>query len=187
LPGITFRAGTRYQYPFSRSVLQPQASFSRTDIDLVEGPTADYLAFEGELTGTIPLFSGSAFAVLTGYRTELVPDGFYLFEESLRAVMKPPYIWRARLGYLLALTPRGSIRVGAASDVIGIPGRDEFVVRGGLLGSVLIDARTEVQASFIPVLASPDELGLMGGDFGQLGVRFRWATDSQPPLPVPTR
>jgi hypothetical protein len=185
IPGLTLRLGERYYYPFSRSVLRPQRSYDRSDLDIKQGPTGDYLAFEGELTGTVALLRGSAFAVLTGYRTALVPEGYYVFEESLRVVMKPPYVYRARLGYLLALSKNGAIRMGATGEVIGLPGRDEFVVRAGLLGSVLIDAHLEAQASFIPVLAGPDQLGLSGGDFGQLGVRFRWATDSS--LPPPAR
>ena len=50
-----------------------------------------------------------------------------------------------------------------------------FIVRAGLLGSVSLDAHLEAQVSLIPVWVSPDSLGLAGGDFGQLGVRLRWA------------
>jgi hypothetical protein len=59
-------------------------------------------------------------------------------------------------------------------------GRDAFVVRGGVLTSLSISARLEAQASFIPVLLSPDSLGLEGSDFGQLGIVYRWATQSTP-------
>lgn len=180
VPGLTLRGGARYFYPFSRSFQPPQESYTRTDIELLRGPKSDYLAFEGELTATARLFRGSAFAVLTGYRIALAPEGYYLFEESLRAVMKPPYIWRARLGYLFAFSRNGAIRVGGAAEVIGLPGRGDFIVRGGLLGSVLMSAQLEAQASLIPVLKSPDSIGIAGGDFGQLGVRFIWATDSEP-------
>jgi hypothetical protein len=180
VPGFTLRAGGRYFYPFSRSLLTPREHFTRTDIDLAEGPKSDYLAFEAEAAATAPLFSGSAFGVLTGYRISHVLPDYYLFEESLRTVMKPPYIWRARLGYLLAFSRSGAIRMGAAGEVIGLPGRGEFVVRAGLLGSVSISAQLEAQVSLIPVLVSPDSLGLAGGDFGQLGVRYSFATDSKP-------
>jgi hypothetical protein len=54
------------------------------------------------------------------------------------------------------------------------------VVRAGVLGSVLINANLEAQASLIPVIVSPDRLGMAAGDFGQLGVRFHWATGSKP-------
>jgi hypothetical protein len=179
-PWVSFRAGGRYYLPFSRSFLLPRDSFGRIDIESLEGPTADYLALEGEVTGTLPAPAGSLFAVLTGYHTLLVPDGYYMFEESLRAVMEPPWIWRARLGYLLALLRDAAFRIGPAAEVIGLPGRGELVVRAGVVASVAINAHLEAQASFIPVIVSPDTLGLAGGDFGQLGVRFRWATDSTP-------
>jgi hypothetical protein len=191
LPGVNLRVGGRYFYPFSRSFLTPKDSFTRTDIELLDGPKADYLALESELTFTLPVPAGSAFAVLTGYRTFLVPDGYYLLEESLRAVMEPPYIWRARLGYLAAFGRDAAIRVGPAGEVIGLPGRDEIVVRAGVIASLSIDAHVEAQASFIPVIVSPDTLGIAGGDFGQLGVRFRWATGSDPgpaaQQPAPTQ
>lgn len=180
IPGLTFRVGGRYYRPFGGSFLPPKDHFTRSDIELVTGPTADYVAYDGELTGTVPLHYGSVFAVLSGVRTALVPEDVYLFEESLRVVMKPPYAWRARLGYLLALGYDGSIRVGGTAEVIGLPGRGEHVIRGGFLGSVLINAHVEAQASLVPVIRSPDSLGIMGGDFGQLGIRLRWATDSKP-------
>lgn len=180
VPGLTLRGGGRYFYPFTRTLLTPQQHYTRTDIERLEGPKADYLAYEAEAAATAPLFSGSIFGVLTGYRVQGVADDYYVFEEGLHAVMKPPYIWRGRLGYLLAFSRNGAIRVGAAGEVIGLPGRDEFVVRAGVLGSVSISAEVDVQVSVIPVLVSPDSLGIAGGDFGQLGIRYRIATDSAP-------
>ena len=180
IPGFTLRGGSRYFYPFSRSLLEPKASYTRTDIELTGGRRSDYLAFEGEATATAPLFNGSVFGVLTGYRLSFVEPDYYLFEEGLRVVMKPPYVWRARAGYLLAFGRDSAIRLGIAGDVIGLPGRDEFVVRAGILASVAVSAQVEAQVSLIPVLVSPDSLGLAGGDFGQLGVRLSWATSSTP-------
>jgi hypothetical protein len=180
VPRLTLRLGGRYTYPFSRFYLEEKDSFTRNDIDIEDGPKAKYLALEAELVGTVPLGVGSLFAVLSGYRISFTEEGFYLYEESLRTIMEPPYIWRARLGYLLSFGRDGAIRVGPVAEVIGLPGRDELVIRGGLIGSVLISAHFEAQASLIPVLVSPDTLGLAGGDFGQLGIRFRWATDSTP-------
>jgi hypothetical protein len=180
IPGLTLRGGSRYFFPFSRALLEPKASYTRTDIELVDGPKADYMAFEGELTLTAPLFRGSVFGVLTGYRVAGVEQDRYLFEESLRVVMAPPYVWRSRLGYLLALGPEGAVLVGGAAEVIGLPGRNEFVVRAGIMASVAMTAQLEAHASIIPVIVSPDTIGLAGGDFGQLGVRFLWATGPAP-------
>jgi hypothetical protein len=180
IPGLQLRGGARYYYPFSRSFLLPDDSFSRREIENLQGPKADYLALEAEAVTTIRVPVGSLFAVGTFCRTFLVPDGYFQYEESLRAVMKPPYIWRARLGYLVAFGRDAAIRLGPAADVIGLPGRGEFVLRGGVLASVSINAFLEAQASFIPVILSPDTLGSAGGDFGQLGMRYRWATGSTP-------
>jgi hypothetical protein len=180
IPGLQFRVGARYNYSFQQSFLERQGSYNRSDLDLQQGPKSAFLALQAELTATVPILAGSAIGVLTGTRTELVPDGYDVYEDSLRAVMRPPYLWRARLGYLLSLGRDGAIRIGPAADVIGLPGRQEMIVRAGLLGSVLLSAHLEIQASFIPVIASPDTIGLAGGDFGQLGISLRWATASQP-------
>jgi hypothetical protein len=189
LPRLQLRVGGRYYYPFSRSFLIPPGgvgvfsaddSFSREDIQSVAGPKAKYLALEAEAIGTLPIPAGSLFLALTGYRTMLVPDGYYMFEENLHAVMKPPYVWRTRLGYLAAFGRDAAIRVGPAVDLIGLPGRNKFVVRGGLLGTVSVNAHLAAQLSLIPVIASPDTLGVAGGDFGYLGVSLFWATDSDP-------
>ncbi|HEX6277715.1 MAG TPA: hypothetical protein VFZ53_31955, partial [Polyangiaceae bacterium] len=174
VPGLTFRLGGRYFYPFARSLLPPADHYTRTDIELAAGPRADYLAYEGELAAAAPLFRGSVFGVVTGYRVSMVEPGYHLYEESLRAVMEPPYIVRARAGYLLALSRTGAIRAGAVAEVLGLPGRRELVVRAGILGSVSISAELQAQVTLIPVLVSPDRLGLAGGDFGQLGVRYTW-------------
>lgn len=180
LPGITARIGGRYSYSFSQYLLQPREHFSRLDLQRVDAPKQKYLALEAELAGTIPVFVGSAFAVLTAYRIQGVDAGYFVYEETLRQIMDPPWIWRARLGYLVGLGREQAIRVGVAGEVIGMPGRDATVVRAGVLASVLINAHLEAQASIIPAIVSPDRLGLAGGDFGQLGVRLRWATDSAP-------
>ncbi len=186
IPGLSFRVGGRYTYPFGRTLLAPAESYSREDIEIENGPRADYLALEAGVTGTVPIAVGTAFLTANVYNTQFVEDGYYLFEESFRAVMDPPWIWRARLGYLFSFGQGGTIRIGPAAEVIGLPGREEFIVRAGLLGSVLIGAHLEAQVSLIPAVVSPDTLGVVGGDFGQLGIRARWATDSQPdPQQVP--
>jgi len=180
LPWLNLRAGSRYFYPFSRHLLTPRDEYERSDIGLLEGPVGDYLAYEAEAAGTLPLGPGSLFAVATGMHISLVPPDLYVYEDSLKVVAAPPWLWRARLGYLLALGLNGAIRVGVAGETIGLPGRDAFVIRGGLIASVLLSSELEAQASLLPVLMSPDSLGLAGSDFGTLGVRYRWGSDSTP-------
>lgn len=179
-PWLYLRFGSRYFYPFSRHLLEPREVYERSDIDLVGGPVGDYLAYEAEAAGTLALGPGSAFAVATGMYIGLVPPDKYVYEDSLKVVAAPPWLWRGRVGYLLALGFNGALRIGVAGETIGLPGRDSFVIRGGLLASVLITSELEAQASLLPVLASPDSLGLAGSDFGTLGVRYRWGSDAAP-------
>jgi hypothetical protein len=180
LPWFSVRGGSRYFYPFGRRLLEPQEEYERSEIGLLEGPAGDYLAYELEVAGTLPLGPGSLFGVATGMYVGLVPPDKYVYEDSLKVVVAPPYVWRTRVGYLLALGMNGAIRVGVAGETIGLPGRDALVIRGGLMASVLISSELEAQASILPVLMSPDSLGLAGSDFGQLGVRYRWGSDSTP-------
>jgi len=180
LPWLSLRLGSRYFYPFSRNLLEPRAAYERSDIGLLGGPVGDYLAYEAEVAATLPLGPGSIFGVATGMHISLVPPDKYVYEDSLKVVAAPPWLWRTRVGYLLALGFSGALRVGVAGETIGLPGRDAFVIRAGVLASVLLSSELEAQASLLPVLASPDSLGLAGSDFGQLGVRYRWGSDAGP-------
>jgi hypothetical protein len=67
--------------------------------------------------------------------------------------------------------------------VVGIPNREAVVVRAGLYTSVAVNRHLEVLATLLPVLVSPDSIGLIGADFGQLGIRMRYATDETRPDP----
>jgi len=180
LPGFTLRGGLRYEYPFSQTFLPPQAHYGWQDISLRGPDKADYLAYEAEATATIPSVLGSTFFVLTGEHIELAPEGYNLYENGLHVVVSPPWVWRGRIGQLVGFGRNEAIRVGVAADLIGLPGRNAIVLRAGVLASVQLTSQLHAEASLIPVIVSPDELGLAGGDFGQLGIRYRFATGSKP-------
>lgn len=59
-------------------------------------------------------------------------------------------------------------------ELVYDPARNSRVVRAGIVATVVLTHHLEVLAAFIPTIASPDRSGLSGGDFGQLGIRFRW-------------
>jgi hypothetical protein len=40
-----------------------------------------------------------------------------------------------------------------------------------------LSRRVEVRGSFIATVVSPDRIGRVGGDFTELGVRYRWASE----------
>lgn len=187
LPFVDVRAGGRYVFPFQRSYLAPRASFDRLALEDRQLARSTYLSLEAELSGGIPAGPGSVLFLGTFLRVNGVPAGTYLYEETMRVVMNPSDLWRGRLGYAIRLGVEGKISVGLVAEVLHSSGRDA-IVRSGLVASAVLSNHLEVLGSFIPPILGPDTLGIAGGDFGQLGLRYRWATGiSAEPIVVPVR
>lgn len=184
LAAFEIRGGVRYAFPVGQYFLRPQGSYTRDDTERELGPPSRYAAGELEVSGSVPLLGGSLFAVASGYAIAGVPDGYYMFEEALHVVMEPPLLWRARLGFLGPIDQWGELRLGASAELIGNPGRGTFVWRLGPAVSVTLTHHLDAVGSLMVVAASPDTLGLLGADLGQLGLRYRWATgDRWPEFP----
>lgn len=184
LPRFEVRGGARYAFSATQFFLQPRERYTREDTELEQGPQSRYLAMEIEVSGSIPLLGGSLFGVASGYATLDTPEGFYLYEEALHAVIKPPFLYRARLGFIGEIDRYGELRLGAAAEVLGNPGRDSTILRLGPVLSVALTHHLDVIGTVMVVAATPDTLGLLGADLGQLGLRYRWATgDRWPEFP----
>jgi hypothetical protein len=107
-----------------------------------------------------------------------VPAGQLVFEETLRVIVAPPLVWRARGGYVVRFGSSRQHSVGIVADVLDVPKReDSLTVRAGPVIRIVLSRRVEVRGTFIPTLFSPDAIGLVGGDFTELGFRYRWATE----------
>lgn len=180
LPFSELRAGARYQVPFDRSFFKQKESYTRFDFEDRSGPTARYLAIDVENTASIPFFGGSIFTLIGSTYVSGVPEGYNVYEEQLRIVGTGPWFHRARIGYALRIGQQGAIRVGPVVEGIYNPGRKMTVIRGGVVATIVMTHHLEVLATFIPTIVSPDAIGLAGGDFGQLGIRYRWATPAPP-------
>ncbi len=67
------------------------------------------------------------------------------------------------------------------SDVAGVTGvgtrDDSRTVRAGPIVRIVLSRRVEVRGAFVPTVLSPDHIGLIGGDFTELGFRYRWAME----------
>jgi hypothetical protein len=182
LPWGYLRGGIRYQAAFERSILPIKDHYTRQDLDTPIGDPWQYFIFEAETSATAKLPFGNLTAVLGGYYFTLVPErDAAIFEESLKVVATQPWLWRARGSYSLAFGRDDGGRLGLAGEVVGMPNRGEFVLRAGPYASVAVTRHLEVVGMLLPVLYSPDSLGLMGADFGQLGIRLRYATDEKRP------
>jgi hypothetical protein len=180
LPFVDLRVGGRYVWALQQSYLKPIARYHRLDIESQDLGRSKYVSLEAELTFGLPLGPGTVIGVATGSYITGGPDGAYIYDENLRVILDPPTVWRGRLGYAVRLGDEGKVSFGVVADVLGIPGRSDYVLRAGVVGSAVLSDHWEVLGSFIPPLISPDSIGILGGDFAQLGVRYRWATGSPP-------
>jgi hypothetical protein len=178
LPGLQARLGARYVFATDQRFLRPSDTFTREDLEPLPDDLgySRYLNIEVEMSGSVGVPGGNAFASFAGYAIRGVQKNTFLFEETLRIVVDPPYLWRARTGYMFHMGFLGALKVGAAGEVIGVLERETFVVRAGPVVSVSLTHHLEGIAQAMIVAASPDELGLDGADLGQLGLRYSWAT-----------
>jgi hypothetical protein len=87
-------------------------------------------------------------------------------------------VWRARLGYAFTFGSRKQHSIGPAVDLLEVPKRDDSrTIRLGPILRMQLSRRVDVRGSFIFTVVSPDRIGLRGGDFTELGLRYRWASE----------
>ncbi len=184
LPRSDFRAGARYVFATTQAFLRPDDSYNGDELDLELGEQSRYLSLEAELSGAVHLSILRLFGTLGGMYITGVPDPYYLFEQNLHLVVDPPWVWRARGGTLIPVGKWKSVSIGAAAELLGVPARELFVVRAGPALAISLTHHLEAQGTLMLVAYSRDDLGLDGAEFGQLGVRYRWATgDPFPEFP----
>jgi hypothetical protein len=176
MPGIDMRVGVRYESQFNTYFMPKKYKYVREDIESEYAQVGRYIAAEAELNASVPFPGGSLIGVLTGMAITGVPDEYNIWEQTLRTVVAPPWTWRARLGYLAHLGWAGSMKLGAAAEVIHVPLRSLIVVRAGPLVSVGLTHHLEVNGGIMIVAASRDDIGLPAADTAQLGLVYKWAS-----------
>jgi hypothetical protein len=175
-PWFDIRVGARPFYSFQYNYLVRQAEYSTINLDTNTGMNSKYVTLEAELSGGIPAGPGSILLVLTASSVQGAPSGMDVYEETLRVITEPPEIFRARTGYALRLGAEGAAKVGVVGEVLELPRRHDQVWRAGVVASFAIDDHLEALGLLVLPVASPDSIGIAGGDFGELGLRYRWAT-----------
>jgi len=176
LPYFNLRVGGRYWYTFRRSFLLPDDSYTVEEIESRAGPRSKFLTWEAELTTGYPLGPGAFLMELAGSYVTGVPEPFNVYEETIRVVVDPPWVWRTRFGYMFAIDPDRTISIGPVVELVGIPKRDAVVYRAGGLARVFMSPSLEARGTFVPAVYYPDALGARGGDTFLLGIRYRWAS-----------
>jgi hypothetical protein len=184
-PHFDARLGVRYESPINQEFLAPQDVFTREDTELEDYGASRYLSIDAELAGNVPMPGGHLIAAASAYGVLGTPRDLFVFEEALKVVIDPPFLWRARLGYMAELPFGGerehALRIGVAAEGVHNPERPLFVARVGPLVSLPLTCHLEMVAAAMLVAWSRDRLGLLGADFGEIALRYRWASGD----PVP--
>lgn len=178
VPHLDVRLGSRYFAAFRHTYLVQQDSYSRLALETSDGTPARALTHELEIDASLPLGPGSVVLRGSGSYVTGIPAGHDVFEETLHVIVRPPLVWRVRGGYLFRFGSQSQHSVGLVVDLLDIPKRDDSTtLRAGPLLRMVLSRRVEIRGSFVVPIASPDSIGLVGGDFTELGVRYRWATE----------
>ncbi len=178
IPHVDLRLGPRYFVAFQHTYLAPQDSYSRLDLETEGATRAKTLTYEAELDLTLPLGPGLVLGRGSVSYVKDVPSGDEVFEETLHMIVKPPLVWRARGGYAFRFGPYAQHSIGWVVDFLDVPKRDDSkTIRTGPVLRLVLSRRVEVRGSFVFTVKSPDSIGLVGGDFTELGVRYRWASE----------
>ncbi|HKO53950.1 MAG TPA: hypothetical protein VJV79_39855 [Polyangiaceae bacterium] len=178
IPHLDFRIGPRYFASFNHTYLPQQSSYSRLDLESNLGSPSRTLTFEAELDLNVVLGPGRLLLRGSASYVSGVPDGYSAFEETLHIIVDPPLVWRTRLAYAVSFGGRKQHSIGGAVDLLDVPKRDDSrTIRVGPIVRLALSRRVDVRGSFIFTVVSPDRIGLAGGDFTELGIRYRWASE----------
>ncbi len=178
LPFFDVRFGPRYFYAFNRTYQPIQDSYTRLQLESEGGKQTQLITWEAELDASIPVGPGNILARGSISYITNIGDDQAAFEETLHVVVRPPTVWRARGGYAFRLGSHDQHSIGFVADFLDVPKRsDSRTIRIGPIARMVLSRRVELRASFVVPIVSPDQLRLIGGDFGELGVRYRWASE----------
>ncbi|MEI9940900.1 MAG: hypothetical protein WDO69_27095 [Pseudomonadota bacterium] len=178
IPHMDLRLGPRYFSAFQHTYLETQPSYTRLELESSSGKPSHTLTYEAELDLNFDLGPGRLLLRGSASYVTGVPDGYSAFEETLHIIVDPPFVWRARLAYVFTFGARNQHSLGPAIDLLDVPKRDDSrTIRIGPILRLALSRRVDVRGSFIFTVVSPDRIGLAGGDFTELGIRYRWASE----------
>ncbi len=177
LPFVEVRVGARPLFSYQRRFLTPQPSIDGYTLEATENPHAHSLTYEAEIDAAVPVGPGRVLALASASYVTAVREGYWVYEEALRIIVAPPWVLRARIGYALPIPGLRSFTLAPVFDLVDVPDRSRGLsARAGVVARAVLSRHLEIRGVFVPTLRSPDTIGLAGGDFTELGLRYRWAT-----------
>jgi hypothetical protein len=180
LPFVDLALGIRDNYSYKFGYLEQREHHDSAEVKAAPG-NARYLAWEACLSGGLPAPLGYVLWEGTVDIVTDAPPNVHLYEESIRAIMQPPKIVMARLGYLLAFGRNDFLKIGVLGESIFLPGRDATVLRIGPVGNINITDHLEALGVVTVAVKSPDTLDTVLGGWAILGLRYKWASGDKLP------
>ncbi len=172
--------GPRFFSSFEHTYLDRKPTYQRIDLERVVSTAARTLTWETEVDLNFKIGPGALLLRGSASYVTGVPEGKDAFEETLHVIVTPPLVWRTRVAYVLLFGSRNQHSLGPAIDILDVPKRDDsLTIRVGPLLRMQLSRRVDVRGSFVATVVSPDRIGLRGGDFGELGLRYRWASEGE--------
>jgi hypothetical protein len=184
VPHFSLRAGLRDYQSTDTHWLVPRYEYDRVHLDLLGPPRSHYAALDAEIVVDAPLGPGTASLLTSAHGLFGVDPGFYVYEDALHVIVKPPWVFRTRAAWLGNVGKLDDMALGGAVELIEVPNRGATTVRVGPVVAVALTHHLQAIGAAMFVVGGRDELGLGGADLGQIGLRYRWATgDPWPEFP----
>lgn len=179
-PILDFAFGARDTYSYSKTFLEPRATFVADDV-YGSGKNARYWAWEAEGVGIVPLPHSAILFNYIAVGTIDVPENRYVYDESYRVIVAPSFFQVFRTAVVLRLLREDTLRIGVLAELITSTGRSSNVFRMGPAGALQLTDHLEMLGTLSVALSSPDRLGIALGAYGVAGFRYRWATGESAP------
>lgn len=180
-PILDLAFGIRDTWSFDKHLMRPADVHREADVDDSRQPLARYWAWEFEAVAVLPLPNAALIADFIAVRTLDVPEGYDLFEESYRAIVRDPLLMTLRVLPIARILSENALRIGALGEMVFHTGRGRPVFRLGPAASLQLTDHLEANLVVTLAISSPDRLGLTLGAYGIAGLRWRWASGERNP------
>lgn len=176
---VEIRSGALLAYSFRRSFLPLRDSYRRQDAELRRN---DEHAFYGGITTQVALdvsvFGGNWHSETEAVGVFGLPGDSAVYVEHLEVVHHGSYLLRQRLGATWPWPSLTALRLGGALELLALPSRDATVWRVGPVADLTLSPSWSLAFELLPVVSSPDTLGLSGGVF-DLTLAYRFGGDDK--------
>lgn len=177
-PRFEIRTGGLFSHAFTRSHLEPAASYDERDIETLTDEHAEYFASDSELIFNVPLFISFFESETQTILLANIPDQRFVFVDTLGVVVAPPFALRQRFVLNIPLRWIPGLFVGPAVEAVIAPDRsDPWVLRAGGVVRFEMAQDLHIRTEILPTIKSPDHLGRAGAPWLTFTVQFRWATN----------